>query len=189
MPSPHETKELVPQGIYHAFNRGVEKRRIFVDGYDYQRFLGYIRQGFANEPGITLLAYSLMPNHFHLLIRQSDEPNAISRFMQGLGISYVRTFNNRHNRVGPLYQGKYKAVRVVGPEHLMSASRYIHLNPLNAGLGWWHYQYSSVDAYLPPFPANPLVDPSPVLELFDSPADYQRFLYAQLRAGAKNFQR
>jgi putative transposase len=175
MPSRHETKEFLPGAVYHAYNRGVERRQIFMDGHDYRRFLRQLRQCLDREPGITLLAYSLMPNHFHLLLRQSDFAS-MSRFLQRLTIGYVMYFNKRHQRIGPLFQGKYKAVRVVGAQHLMEVSRYIHLNPERAGLGWRQHAYSSINSYVDHDTSDGLVDPAPVLSLFDHPNDYQRYL-------------
>ncbi|MEK7565848.1 MAG: transposase [Patescibacteria group bacterium] len=81
---------------------------------------------------IDLLAYSLLPNHFHLLVKQNDE-NDIDSFMNAIGTRYASYFNRRYKRVGPLYQGVYKAVLVETDEQLLHLSRYIHLNP-------FHYQ-------------------------------------------------
>jgi putative transposase len=175
MPSRYTVKEDLPQGIYHAFNRGVERRRIFVDHHDYQRFKQQMRQALDREPSVTLLAYSLMPNHIHILLRQS-EAEAMGRWFQRLITGYVVYFNKRHERIGPLFQGKYKATRVVGPGHLMEESRYIHVNPERAGLGWRQHQHSSLQAYLEPETADGFVDTWPVLQLFDMPNDYMAYL-------------
>ncbi len=83
---------------------------------------------FAGE--VTLLAYALMPNHFHILIRQK-ESNAIDVFMNSLSTRYSMYFNRRYKRVGPLCQGEYKAVLVTTDEQLLHLSRYIHRNPLS----------------------------------------------------------
>ena len=117
MPSRHEIKESLPGGTYHVYNRGVERRRVFLDGRDYARFINQLRQSLAREAQITLLAYCLMPNHFHLLLRQSNS-DSMGRFMQRVSVAYTMYFNIKQNRVGPLFQGKYKAVRIIGPLHL-----------------------------------------------------------------------
>jgi putative transposase len=175
MPSRNEIKEALPAATYHAYNRGVERRQIFMDGHDYRRFAKQMRQCLDREPGITLLAYCLMPNHFHLLLQQTDA-TAMSRFLQRLTIGYVMYFNKRHRRIGPLFQGKYKAVRIIGPNQLMEVSRYIHLNPERAGLGWRHSTYSSINSYVDPTSEDELVNPRPILDLFDQPSDYKYYL-------------
>ena len=174
MPSRNTIKENLADGIYHVYNRGVERRIVFQDSHDYRRFKSQIAAALAQESTVTLLAYCLMPNHFHMLLKQADSLG-MSHFMKRLVNGYVMYFNRRHHRIGPLFQGRYKAARIVGPLQLMEESRYIHLNPERAGYGWRQHQHSSVAAYLRERP-DPLVDSAPVLELFDHPRDYQHFL-------------
>ncbi|MCL4390325.1 MAG: transposase [Patescibacteria group bacterium] len=81
---------------------------------------------------ITLLAYALMPNHFHLLIKQKSA-STIDNFMNALGTRYAGFFNRKYHRVGPLFQGVYKAVPIQTEEQLLHVSRYIHLNPKGQG--------------------------------------------------------
>ena len=135
--------------IYHIYNRGVEKRTIFLKGRDYQRFLDGIylfntpmpvrldqREDIEAEinennknPLVEVLSFCLMPNHFHLLLRQRKE-NGIPLFMQKLCTGYTMYFNKVNDRVGSLFQNKFKAVRIVTDEHLFCIPHYIHLNPL-----------------------------------------------------------
>lgn len=177
MPSRNVLKIYVPGGIYHVYNRGVEKRDIFTDIQDYKTFLYFLKQylidpedpkkDLANFKGRTfvrrsfynrveLLAYCLMPNHFHLLIKQK-EANDISEFMKCLATSYSMYFNDRHDRVGCLFQGRYKAVLVNGDEQLLHLSRYIHTNPLGKSshidkgpsfVSLEGYDYSSYQDYI-----------------------------------------
>lgn len=176
MPSRNTLKDYLSEATYHVYNRGVERRQIFMDHHDYQRFKQQMRQCLDRELQITLLAFSLMPNHFHLLLSQSDD-GAMSRFMKRLSTAYAMYFNKKYHRVGSLFQGKYKAARIVGAQHLMEISRYIHLNPERAGLGWRQHQHSSVASYVKPGVGVPsLADPTPVLALFDVPGDYRRYL-------------
>jgi hypothetical protein len=105
----------------------------------------------------------------------------MSKYMQRLATGYTMYFNRRLDRVGPLFQGKYKAVRVIGNDHLMEESRYIHLNPERAGLGWRQHQHSSVHQYISLGKRRgkggvALAFPDPILELFDLPGDYERYL-------------
>lgn len=154
MPAKNIIKSYAENSFYHLYNRGVEKRIIFQDEQDYQVFLSYLKiylsppnpsykgsykgYSFVSPPRqrplnnfsekITLLAYVLLPNHFHLLLRQTPA-NGIEIFMRSLGTKYVQYFNKRYQRVGPLFQDTYKAVLIESDEQLLHLSRYIHLNP------------------------------------------------------------
>lgn len=144
MPAKNSVKYYFPNSFYHIFNRGVEKRLIFQDEKDYKVFLSYLKEYLSppcegrtftwrNLTGkyhgeIQLLAFCLMPNHFHLLIKQKDK-NSIKKFTQSLFTRYSMYFNSRYNRVGSLFQGKYKATNVIDKKYLLYVSKYIHLNP------------------------------------------------------------
>lgn len=160
MPPKNSVKTYVGEGYYHLYNRGVEKRDIFLDEQDYAVFTSYLKtyltpknvdelhaifsskesnykakdkalkmlslKNFSDE--INLLAYCLMPNHFHLLIRQENY-NGIDRLMRALATRYAVYFNSKYKRVGSLFQGVYKAVIIENERQLLHLSRYIHLNP------------------------------------------------------------
>jgi len=153
MPSRNIVKTYVEGGIYHIYNRGVEKRIIFQDEQDYKVFLSYLKEylsvtviriknftlqgstfkGMARQPKnykswVELLAYCLMPNHFHLMLKQIDSLSMKS-FMKSISTRYSMYFNKKYKRVGPLFQGIYKAVLVMDESHLLHLTRYIHLNP------------------------------------------------------------
>ena len=151
---------LVQQEIYHVYNRGTDKRKIFLDKKDYERFLAllYLSNGtspvhISNYQGSTLMdllmldkgdplvdigAYCLMPNHFHFLLRQRAE-NGISKFMQKLTTGYTMYFNTRRERSGTLFQGKFKSRHAGEDRYLKYLLSYIHLNPENYTV----YPYSS----------------------------------------------
>lgn len=161
MPAKNSIKYYLKNGYYHLYNRGVEKRDIFLDEQDYNVFLSYLKiyllpkdlvqlnltlSSQKSTPKqkdqalkliklknfhktIDLVCYALMPNHFHLLVRQSQD-DGIDHFLNALGTRYVGYFNRKYKRVGPLFQGVYKAVLVNSEEQLLHLSRYIHLNPL-----------------------------------------------------------
>lgn len=153
MPSKHVIRQFKSDGFYHVYNRGVEKRVIFADDHDYKTFLYYLnvyllppQQVVYNWPDISpsllkhnmnsqveLLCYCLMPNHFHLLLRQTSS-DALPRLMKQLTNAYTRYFNGKYSRVGSLMQGPYKAVEVLSDSSLLQLSRYVHLNPLQAGI-------------------------------------------------------
>ena len=149
MPALNVVKQYVIDGYYHVYNRGVEKRDIFLDQQDYSVFLRFLKeyllplnhpdlktlQGFnpRRRPKnysdqITLLAYCLMPNHFHLFIKQKTH-DGLKQFMTALGTNYVMYFNHKNDRVGPLFQGVYKAALIAEEPYYLHISRYIHRNP------------------------------------------------------------
>ncbi|MCX6816271.1 MAG: transposase [Candidatus Beckwithbacteria bacterium] len=157
MPAKNIIKTYLENAYYHLYNRGVNKQIIFKNQQDYGVFLGYLKQYLSPKDKnsclrnitihnkvykiltppcnnyyqeIKLLAYCLMPNHFHLLVKQKSE-RGIESFMKSLGTRYTMYFNKRHQRIGPLFQGRYKAVMVDNENQLLHLSRYIHLNSLS----------------------------------------------------------
>lgn len=170
MPSPNIIKTYVDNSYYHIYNRGVEKRIIFQDAQDYKVFLSYLKfylsdptlrgetpklppsQQLKNHSNkIMLLAYCLMPNHFHLYIKQSDYHD-MTHFMRSLLTRYGMYFNKRYKRVGSLFQGPYKAVYIDNELQYLYLSKYIHRNPLeiigNDIVKLTEYPYSSYPNYL-----------------------------------------
>lgn len=134
--------------FYHVYNRGVEKRNIFIDKKDWARFhkLLYLANSIQpfefreledqdietidrSEPIVAIGAYVLMPNHFHILAKEITQ-NGLSTFMKKLTTGYSMYFNKKQERVGPLLQGRFKAEHVVRDEHLKYLYIYIHLNPV-----------------------------------------------------------
>jgi len=149
MPARNIVKTYVKDGVYHIYNRGVEKRVIFQDDQDFNVFLKYLKEylsplanthiqgiqgGTLQRPHknynnkIELLAYCLMPNHFHLLVKQYDN-KTIQDFIRSLCTRYSMYFNKKYKRVGKLFQGHYKARLINDDPYLLHVSRYIHLNP------------------------------------------------------------
>ena len=157
MPAKNSIKNYVESGYYNIYNRGVEKRVIFLDEQDYGVFLSYLKEYLSpkdeqdlrerlsdasissrdkdkilkslrlnnfNEE-IVLLAYCLMPNHFHFFVKQRS-PGSIDKFMNSLGTRYTMYFNRKYSRVGSLYQGVYKAVFITTEAQFLHLSRYIH---------------------------------------------------------------
>lgn len=117
--------------VYHVMARGVDGRDIFLDDLDRRAFLEATRL-VKNEAPFTILAYCLMGNHFHFAIRVGGMP--LSRIMQRLLTSYVMAFNLRHDRQGHLFQARYKAVLCRDDAYLIALIRYIHMNPVRAGI-------------------------------------------------------
>ncbi len=113
--------------IYHVTSRGLERRKIFRSEADREVFLEKLEDCLVQH-GVDLYAYTLMSNHFHLLLM--TPLGNLSRFMQHFKTSYTVYFNTRHRRVGPLFAGRFKAPLVEGNEYLLKLMRYIHLNPV-----------------------------------------------------------
>ncbi len=117
--------------FHHVIVRGVDRRDIFRDDADRVAYCERLSLVFL-EDGASCLAWALMPNHVHLLVRTGRRP--LSRVMHRVGTRYGRYFNDRHGRVGYLFQGRYHAIAVADDEYLMTLVRYVHSNPLRAGL-------------------------------------------------------
>ena len=125
---PARPQIFIPNGHYHIYNRGHNKNPIFLQTKDYQRYLKRLEE-YLKKHEVTLLCYCLMPNHVHLLMRQNgDEP--IERFIHRLHTAYTMYFNIKYERIGAVFQGRFKAKLIETDEYLIHVSRYIHLNPL-----------------------------------------------------------
>jgi len=165
---------LVNGEYYHIFNRSIAGFKIFNKSYDFIRFvraMQYYQSPILNlrysrfselsaksqnkilsnrdEVRNIILSYSIMPTHFHFILRQ-DIDNGINNFIGNLTSSYTRYFNILHKRKGPLWESKFMNVRIESDEQLLHLIRYIHLNPTSAGLvnepqDW---QWSSYNEYL-----------------------------------------
>ncbi len=119
-------------GIYHLFNRGCDKRDIFLGESNYRFFLKKIRL-LKVKFNLDIIAYCLMPNHFHLLVRQNSEVT-IAKWIQKVLSGYVQAFNKQYNRKGTLFEGSTKP-RVINKDiYLYNIIHYIHYNPIKAKL-------------------------------------------------------
>lgn len=116
---------------YHVINRGLERRKIFLYDRDYLNFLALLKEITALY-SIEIHAFSLMPNHYHLLIHTPN--TGLSRAMRHLNGVYTQKFNKTHGRDGPLFRGRYKALLIDSNEYLTKLIHYIHLNPVEAKL-------------------------------------------------------
>jgi len=204
--------QFVNGEIYHVYNRGVEKRTIFLENRDYFRFIHdlfeFNNQDLApnnsyffnnrNSHGkneilirnprkilVEILSFCLMPNHFHLMLRQISD-NGVIKFMHRLGTGYTNFFNKKQERVGPLFQGRFKAVLVNDEVYLRHLLNYIHANHAELYESKWkngivrnkslikkklvEYRYSSLSDYCGPArPESLIVNKAAILHLLDSP--------------------
>ncbi|KKT41485.1 hypothetical protein A2W54_00025 [Candidatus Giovannonibacteria bacterium RIFCSPHIGHO2_02_43_13] len=134
--------------FYHIYNRGVDKRSVFLDDTDFERFLQSMREFNSQKPIgslfensfrnkdqlgnrvaklVDIVAYCLNKNHYHLILAQKIE-GGISEFMHRLGTGYTQSFNIKYKRNGALFQGKFKALHVDSNEYLLNLSAYVNLN-------------------------------------------------------------
>jgi len=184
MPSRNVNKEQAPDSYYHIYTRGANQQKIFLEAADYKYFLALFERYLSNKSALSktgepyphyrgrvqLLAYCLMSNHLHLLVYQKDVPY-LEKLMRSLMTSYSRYFNLKYQRSGPLFESRYKAVRLDNDSYLQHITRYIHLNPRL----WRNYRFSSLNYYLAGHEPQWL-NTSMALKLFASRADYLTFV-------------
>ena len=133
--------------FFHIYNRGVNRERLFCSDHDYQFFLDLLKS--ALDPSqLALHVYSLMPNHFHLILLQI-KPRALSTYLKEVEEKFAKAINKLRNRSGHLFQGRYEMIHVDKTSYLLSLSRYIHLNPVHAHLAEEaeDWRYGSAWAY------------------------------------------
>lgn len=157
----HRKKDYVENGIYHVYNRGVNGDTIFLTETDYKVFTHLLslyllpktplnfdknrnRKNYSES--IELYSFCLMPNHFHLVLRQK-ELKSIAEFCHSLFTAYSLTTNRRNKRFGHLFQDIYKARLIVNEEDLVNTINYVHNNPIDIGIKPEEYDYSSIASY------------------------------------------
>lgn len=195
---PYRSIPFVTEQVYHVYNRGSEKRTIFEDRRDCQRFLKTLTyyqlegpkpklshffkyQNFKPNQAqklVEILSFCLMPNHFHLLLKQLKD-GGITNMVTHLSLSYTKYYNTKYSRIGPLFQGTFKAVLIESDEQLIHVSRYIHLNPLVSFLtkSLEQYEWSSYQEYL--MGKDGICSKEQILSFFKSPKDYESFIKDQ----------
>ena len=132
---------------YHVMNRGRRAEKVFKDQHDYKMFVDLLK-GTLEMWNLRIAAYCLMPNHYHILAQTPDAN--LSRGMRHLNGVYTQKYNRRHSCDGQLFRGRYKSILVSADSHLLELVKYIHRNPLKAGLakGVNDYIWSSHKGYL-----------------------------------------
>jgi putative transposase len=169
--------------VYHVTARGNERKNIFFSKTDYVKFLQYLTEA-KRKFNSNLLCYVLMSNHYHLIIETPDAN--LSRAMHYINGSYTTYINAKRKRSGHLFQGRYKAIIVDRDNYLLELSRYIHLNPVRAGMVKKpeEYSYSSYSAYISKR-RNDIIRKDVVLDLVTRSSgsenrDYQLFVEAAI---------
>ena len=169
MPRGARRKSLT--GYYHIIIRGNSKQIIFENDIDRVVFLKLLSK-YRKEPGFKLVAYCLMSNHVHMIIH--DINNKLDTIMKKIEVSYVHYFNNAYTRSGHLFQGRFKSEPINDAVYLLSAIRYIHKNPANAGISSYRdYKWSSHQQYLN---ANCVDDIKDALALLGGPEGYVKWM-------------
>jgi len=207
-------EKILTGKIYHCYNRGVDKRVVFKTSAEYAYFIHLLyelndegsRENIhrdlkraGSNPGsvprvkkkddrsrlVDILAFVLMPNHYHLLLRQRMD-DGIAKFMQKLGTGYTMYFNERHDRSGALFQGRYKSVHVDNDAQLLYIPHYIHLNPLKLTEGGstsfrkksaeflLEYKWSSYPDYVGGRAFPSVTDRTLILDLFGGMGKYKK---------------
>lgn len=196
MPSKYYHRNFKPQHYYHIFNRGAYKNKIFLDKEDHKVFIEilsyYLKFPTARHfnyqnivkqfkvPNfkytIHCVAYCLMPNHFHLLLKQLPEANRktnISNLMRRLSITYAIHFKYKYKHSGALFESKFKNVIVESDEQLLYLSKYIHRNPIKITKKLSDYPYSSYSAFINSIKLPDWLRPEYVFKL---QSNYQQFV-------------
>ena len=161
MPTKNIVKVYGADQYYHVYNRGVAKTNIFLDRHDYEHMLGLFKRHLLVKPtfdkerrkrpnyynDVEVIAYCLMPNHYHLLLYLRKAEGA-EKLLRSVMTAYSMYFNKRHKRVGSLFQNHFLASRISSEEYLQHVTRYIHLNPEGIGQSYDSYPYSSYAYYM-----------------------------------------
>lgn len=155
---------IAPGGLcYHVLNRGNAQARVFHDDADYRSFLGLMAQAGEKVP-MRNLAYCLMPNHFHLVVRPKADGD-LGRWMQWLLTTHVRRHHKRYGTSGHVWQGRFKSFVIQEDDHLLTVLRYVERNPVRAQLVEraqdWLWSSAAYGAGPPPVPLTPSPAPRP----------------------------
>lgn len=210
---PYRKIQFINDGYYHILNHGIDGRNIFMDETDYDRFLESLKEFNTTEittiqscryyrnripkqptipfqPLVKILCYCLMPNHFHLLLKQLAE-SSIREFMRKIGAGYANYFNLKYERRGHLFEGAFTAVPILKENQFLHISRYIHLNALDLFEPCWrdgkindwektkkileNYPWSSYSIFIGKRAAD-FCHPELLGEIFQKPDDYENFV-------------
>lgn len=170
-----------PEIICHVTARGDNRESVFRDNSDYQRYLQLLRE-YKTKWSFRLFCYALMPNHVHLLL-QTSQGGSLSQILHDIQSKYSKYFNHRHERIGHVFQGRYHASIIEKESYLLTASRYIHRNPIEAKLGESvnDYPWTSFHAYADPTKNHlGLVDTDFILSMCATDKTLQRSAYQNL---------
>lgn len=163
-------RKISESGIYHVMLRGINRQNIFEEHADFEKII-YLLKSCKKQCGYELYAWCLMPNHIHILMKEGKEP--LGRVFKRIGAAFVYWYNLKYERVGHLFQDRFKSEPVESEDYFLTVVRYIHLNPVKAGICRLpgEYQYSSYPRY---FSDPDLIDSAPILEMM-SEKEFRQF--------------
>lgn len=162
---PRKPREKSATGIYHIMMRGINRQNIFEDEEDHLKFMQTLEK-YKDKSGYYIYAYCLMGNHVHILLMVGVEP--LEQVMRRICGSYVYWYNKKYQRIGNLFQDRFKSEVVENDNYFLTVLRYIHQNPLKAGLvkDIEQYQWSSIGEYASHIDSTNIVDTNFALKLF-----------------------
>lgn len=179
---PRTSRKLSETGIHHVMLRGIDHIQLFYDEEDHLAFLERLAR-YKNACRFSLLAYAMMGNHVHLLIKEGER--GISEDIKGLTTSYAHWYNNKYGRSGYLFQGRFRSEPITTDSHLLAAFRYIHNNPVKIGLPMSHW--TSYEDYIgTPSRKSTLADTSFISGMFDDRPDTARKLLVEFFEAAED---
>lgn len=129
---PRGMRIITDNSYYHIINRGNQKQRLFLEHVDYEEYINILKR-YKRKFGFRLLGYCFMPNHVHMLL-EPGEPRKLAKFMQCITQSYTAWFNLKYNKVGHLWQGRFKSMIIQKNKYFLDCVYYIEANPVRAGL-------------------------------------------------------
>jgi len=168
---PRKARRESRSGVYHIIKRGINKQSIFQDEEDKDIYLDRLLQC-KKDSAFELYAYCLMSNHVHLLIKEGNE--SISIVMKRIGISYAYWYNKKYDRIGHLFQDRFRSEAVENDKYLLTVTRYIHQNPVKIGLridDWTSYNSYLKDTVF--------VDTQLILEMFSANKKEARMMFIE----------
>jgi putative transposase len=175
-----------PGAYYHVMNRGLSRRAIFLEDKGRERFLDLLSD-IARLWKIEIYTYCLMDNHYHLLLQTPK--GGLGRAMRHLDGIYTQRFNRVHHRDGPLFRGRYKAILIDAEEYFLSVARYIHQNPIEAGVAsdMDRYRWSSHRGYLSKRERPLWLNTHSLLSRFAGVREYREFMRSEIEKEVADF--
>jgi len=184
---PRPKRILFPNACYHVFNRGISKKTIFFSESHKNFFLSILEE-MTKLFSVKILNYCIMSNHYHILLM--TPLGNLDKAMHYFGYTFSTQINRDLNADGPLFKDRYKSLLVDTDKYLLQVSRYIHLNPVEAGLVSTptDYEWSSYASFLDSsVTIAPFLYKSPILNFFKSPEDYHYFVSQGIDKDIRNF--
>lgn len=137
---------ILENAYYHIISRGNQKQGVFFEDKDFEKYLNLLSR-YKEKYGFKVYAWCLMPNHIHLIL-DVDKPQDLAKVMQGLNLAYAKWFNNKYNKVGHLWQNRYKSMNIQKSQYALDCINYIEANPVRANLKQspLDYKWSSFSA-------------------------------------------